>query len=92
MRRTKLARAGESKLPIQFNINIRAPFYSLITSLKAMYDPAFVKDPRDLGLIDAGGNAIPRPAPAPAPAPGPSGTEPAIPTRNIQPKESEIVP
>lgn len=47
-------------LPIQFNINIRAPFYQLITSVKAMYDPAFIKDPRTLGLIDAQGRPLRR--------------------------------
>ncbi|HVR91237.1 MAG TPA: YdbH domain-containing protein [Novosphingobium sp.] len=47
-----------AKLPIQFNVNLRAPFYQLITSFKAMYDPAFVKDPRTLGLIDANGRPI----------------------------------
>ena len=47
-------------LPIRFNVNIRAPFYQLITSVKAMYDPAFIKDPRDLGLIKGDGSkAIP---------------------------------
>ncbi|MHA6317136.1 YdbH domain-containing protein [Altererythrobacter sp. CAU 1778] len=40
-----------AKLPIQFNINIRAPFYKLITSIRSMYDPEFVRDPRELGLI-----------------------------------------
>ena len=81
-----------ANLPIQMYINIRAPFYSLITSLKAMYDPAFVKDPRDLGLIDAQGRPIPRPAPVPTPVPAPSGSEPAIPQRKIQANESETVP
>ena len=38
-------------LPIQFTVNIRAPFYQLITSLKGMYDPAFIKDPHELGLV-----------------------------------------
>lgn len=45
-------------LPIQFNVNIRAPFYSLITSVKAMYDPAFIVDPRELGLVDAEGRPV----------------------------------
>ncbi|WP_225206874.1 YdbH domain-containing protein [Novosphingobium huizhouense] len=49
-----------ANLPIQFNVNIRAPFYQLITSVKAMYDPAFVKDPRTLGLVDDKGRAVPR--------------------------------
>ncbi len=46
-------------LPIRFNVNIRAPFYQLITSVRAMYDPAFIRDPRELGLIrQSGGRAI----------------------------------
>ncbi|MDZ4307855.1 YdbH domain-containing protein [Allopontixanthobacter sp.] len=45
-------------LPIRFNVNIRAPFYQLITSIKAMYDPAFIKDPRELGLISAEGRRV----------------------------------
>lgn len=49
-----------ANLPIQFNVNIRAPFYQLITSVKAMYDPAFVKDPRTLGLVDDKGRAVSR--------------------------------
>lgn len=47
-----------SKLPVQFNINIRAPFYRLITSVKAMYDPAFIEDPRTLGLVDSAGRPL----------------------------------
>ncbi|MGB5778806.1 MAG: YdbH domain-containing protein, partial [Allopontixanthobacter sediminis] len=50
-------------LPIRFNVNIRAPFYQLITSVKAMYDPAFIKDPRDLGLISAEGSMTSATAP-----------------------------
>jgi hypothetical protein len=70
-------------LPIQMNVNVRAPFYQLITSFKAMYDPAFVKDPRDLGLIDAQGRPIVRPTPLPTP----NAQQP-----NIQPSESETAP
>jgi hypothetical protein len=66
-------------LPIEMRVNIRAPFYQLITSLKAMYDPAFVKDPRTLGLVDEQGRAIARP-PLPPSQP------------NIQPSESERTP
>ena len=47
-----------AKLPLQFNVNVRAPFYQLITSFKALYDPAYVKDPRTLGLIDANGKPV----------------------------------
>jgi len=72
-----------ANLPIQFNVNIRAPFYQLATSLKAIYDPAYVKDPREIGLIDAEGRPI---TPAPSPSPSPS---PALP---IQRPESETMP
>ena len=39
-----------ARLPLQFRINVRAPFYQLITSLRSLYDPAAVRDPRGLGL------------------------------------------
>ena len=74
-----------ANLPIQMNVNVRAPFYQLITSFKALYDPAFVKDPREIGLIDAQGRALARPVPTPTPP------QPNIPA-NIQPSESERVP
>lgn len=70
-----------ANLPIRMNVNVRAPFYQLITSFKALYDPAFVKDPREIGLIDAQGRVVPRPVPTPTP-----------PQPNIQPSESERVP
>lgn len=47
------------RLPLQFNVNLRAPFYSLITSVKALYDPAYIRDPRSLGLLDAQGRPVP---------------------------------
>lgn len=49
-----------AKLPIRFNVNIRAPFYNLITSVKAMYDPAFIRDPREMGLLDEKGQPVSR--------------------------------
>ena len=66
-------------LPIEMRVNIRAPFYQLITSFKAMYDPAFVRDPRTLGLVDDRGRAIPGPT-LPSAKP------------DIQPSESERAP
>lgn len=45
-------------LPIRFNVNIRAPFYQLITSIRAMYDPAFVRDPREIGLLSPDGEVL----------------------------------
>lgn len=71
-----------ASLPIQFNINLRAPFYQLITSFKSLYDPAYVKDPRELGLLDAQGRAA-----TPGQLPPPPGTP-----QNIQPSDSEKNP
>lgn len=78
-------------LPIRLDLNIRAQFYSLLGSLRALYDPSAVKDPRDLGLIDAQGNVIRRESQGPLPEPVTPGdiipNEPAI-----QRRESEEVP
>ena len=38
-------------LPIELRINIRAPFYQLISSFRSLYDPSAVRDPRSLGLM-----------------------------------------
>ncbi|WP_068077867.1 YdbH domain-containing protein [Novosphingobium lentum] len=72
-----------AKLPLQFNVNIRAPFYQLVTSVKALYDPAYVKDPRTLGLVDAQGRAVVRQA---------GTTPPHIVLPDIQPSASETMP
>jgi len=45
-------------LPIELRINIRAPFYKLMTSIRALYDPAAVRDPRSLGLIGVDGTRL----------------------------------
>jgi hypothetical protein len=77
-------------LPIRFNINIRAPFYQLITSIKAMYDPAAVRDPRDVGLLDREGNVIQPQVTPPAPAIKPDDL---IPDQTpVQTSESEKQP
>jgi len=55
-----------ARLPLQFNVNVRAPFYQLITSFKSLYDPAYVKDPRTVGLLDAAGRPIAQPGAGPA--------------------------
>lgn len=70
-------------LPIQFNLNIRAPFQRLMTSVKALYDEEFIIDPRVLGLPGAGGPDAGRteqgaPPPVPAPTPSPNPAQPAI--------------
>ena len=50
-----------ANLPIRFNVNIRAPFYQLLTNIRSIYDPAYVRDPREVGLIGDDGNRL-RPA------------------------------
>lgn len=50
-----------ARLPIQFRINIRAPFYQLITSFKSLRDPAAVRDPRSLGLLSDDGTRLLKP-------------------------------
>ncbi len=77
-------------LPIRFNINIRAPFYSLITSLKAMYDPASTRDPRDVGLLDDEGNVLRREVTPPPPAITPDDL--ILDSPPVQTSESEILP
>ena len=47
-----------SQLPIRFDINVRAQFYQLLGSLRSLYDPSMVRDPRDLGLVDAHGRPM----------------------------------
>ncbi|MCK9543731.1 MAG: YdbH domain-containing protein [Novosphingobium sp.] len=66
-----------ARLPIRFNVNITAPFFQLATSVRSMYDPAYVRDPRSLGLIDREGRPL-----------SPSATG----TVDIQPSESGAVP
>ena len=78
-------------LPIRFVVNVRAPFYQLIGSIRAMYDPSAIRDPRDLGLLDAQGNVIRRETDG-AP-PEPVTPEDLIPDESlIQRRESEETP
>lgn len=79
-----------AKLPVRFNVNIKAPFYKLITTFKSMYDPAFVRDPRELGLIDASGKPV-EPAGKPPPQAAMPGAGTA-PEPSIQSSESEKLP
>ncbi|WP_067677752.1 intermembrane phospholipid transport protein YdbH family protein [Tsuneonella dongtanensis] len=77
-------------LPIRFNLNITAPFYQLITSIKSMYDPASVRDPRELGLLTDDGRVLQR---AVSPAPPAVKPEDIIPDQPpVQTSESEKKP
>ncbi len=81
-----------ARLPLRFNINIRAPFYQLITTIRSIYDPEFVRDPRELGLLSDDGERLKAETIDPPPAELDDnlmpGTEPDI----IQPTESEKLP
>lgn len=75
-----------ARLPIQFNVNVRAPFYSLIGSVRSLYDATAVADPRSVGLVGADGKPV-KPAQTPAPATPPSSS-----ATGIQPSVSEPRP
>ena len=80
-------------LPIRLDVNVRAPFYQLISTTRAIYDPAAIKDPRspEVGLLDALGNPINRRTEG-APPP-PVQPEDLIPDEAvIQRRESEEMP
>ena len=64
-----------AKLPIKFNVNLRAPFFKLVSSFKSLYNPEYVLDPRTLGLMGADGKALPAPV-QPSVQPPVSGTTP----------------
>ena len=78
-------------LPIQLDVNVRAPFHGLITELRRLYDPSAVLDPRAIGLLDAQGNVIRRET-GPLP-PEPVAPQDLIPDEAvIQRRESEETP
>ena len=74
-----------ANLPIQFNINIRAAFIELIGVVKSTYDPAYIKDPRE--IIDAQGRPL-----VPSTPPAPSANGLALKPQDIQPSDSERRP
>lgn len=78
-------------LPIRFNINIRAPFYQLVTSFKSLYDPEYIRDPRSLGLVDKDGKPLPRPGETP-PIPPATLPPPAPKPEDIQAPDSRTTP
>lgn len=78
---------GLASLPIQFNVNIRAPFQKLLGSFKSLYDPAYIRDPRTLGLIGKDG----KPPPGPELSSPPSTQDSNI-SNAIQPPDSRNRP
>jgi len=88
---SNIATRAIAGLPIRFDVNIRAQFYQLLGSLRAMYDPAAIRDPRDLGLLDAEGKVLRRETEGPPPEP--VQPEDLIPDEaTIQRRESEDTP
>lgn len=43
------------RLPIRFKVSLRAPFFQLVSSVRSLYDPEYLRDPRELGILDAQG-------------------------------------
>jgi hypothetical protein len=86
---SRLASRAVAGLPIRFDVNIRASFYQLMTSVRALYDPAAIRDPRELGLLDAQGNVIRRETDG---EPMDPPTEPTPDEPAIQRRESEEMP
>jgi hypothetical protein len=78
------------KLPIQFNVNLRAPFYSLIGSVRSLYDAKAIADPRSVGLVGKDG----KPVAPPEATPSQPVANPAQPPQStgIQPPVSEHRP
>ncbi|HSG55072.1 MAG TPA: YdbH domain-containing protein, partial [Paracoccaceae bacterium] len=78
-----------AELPIRVVVNLRAPFYQMITSMRSLYDPSSVRDPRGLGLMTDDGqrllNAI-------RGQDVPPESDPELDEPLIQPPESEAQP
>ena len=49
-----------ARIPIRLVLNVRAPFYRLLSSVRSLYDPSAVRDPRELGLVGERGDIIQR--------------------------------
>lgn len=73
-----------AKLPIRFIVNVKAPFFSLFGSMRSLYDPAYVTDPRVLGLVNSDGSRS-RVDATLNPAPPPASQKSFKPAQNTQP-------
>jgi hypothetical protein len=79
-----------ARLPIRLVVNLRAPFYQLISSMRSIYDPTMLRDPRELGLMRDNGQAL-QPALRGGQVP-PTATQPTPDESPIQPREREAMP
>ena len=76
-----------ARLPIKFNVNLRAPFFKLVGSLRSLYDPTAVRDPRELGLMRGDGKPLQT-----AGNPAPQNSAPNQPILGVQPSDSGKAP
>ena len=72
-------------LPIQFNVNLRASFFELITTMRSLYDESYIPSPQAVNLIDKDGKPIPPQNRAPLLPPSPVPDRPAP---DVQPPAS----
>lgn len=81
-----------AKLPIRFRLNVRAPFIQLMTSMRSLYEPEFIRDPRSLGIVNGTRPAKPPDAPVMPPVPQ-ALPPPSVPAASrVQPSESDGMP
>lgn len=86
-----------AQLPIRLVVNLRAPFYQMVSSMRSLYDPSSVRDPRGLGLIRSDGqrirNSVNGADAPPEETPGFPSTPPVTTGESpIQPPEREAMP
>ncbi|MCL6251810.1 YdbH domain-containing protein [Altererythrobacter sp. KTW20L] len=78
-----------AQLPIRVVVNLRAPFYQMISSMRSLYDPSSVRDPRGLGLMTDDGQRL---RSAIRGEDVPPEADPDFDEPSIQPPESEAQP
>lgn len=90
-----------ARLPIRLNVSVRAPFYQMASSMRSLYEPGAIRDPRGLGLIgrdgralrgSVGGSDAPPPPQADSPQENPAANARTRDETPVQPLEREALP
>lgn len=83
-----------ARLPFRFVVNVRAPFYQMMTDLRSLYDPSAVRDPRSVGLMaDDGLRFVPSDRQSAAAQDEAAASQSnTLDESDIQPPESEAMP